>query len=1048
MEEKSDLPMLAVKRPLLIAVLNLLIVIAGLAALFGIEVRELPDIDRPVVSVTANFPGAAPETMDSEVTSILEDAAARVTGVREIRSSSEENNSRIRVEFNPGTDLDTAASDVREAVSRVQRDLPDRVEQLRVVKADNDAQPIMRLAISSRVHDEAELTRIIDNDIVPELLAADGVASIDQFGARIRQMRVAIDPIRLNRYGLTIADVSEALQSAPFDVPVGSFRSEAQELVVRAEANAATPALIKNVAINANTRIGDVAEVYFAPADATNFVRLNGEQIIGLGVVRQASSNTIEISDAVNASVDRLNGRFDDLKISVISDDAEFIRVSVEEVLITLGFTIAIVILTILLFFRQWKATIIPSATIPVALIGVLAGIWLLGFSINLLTLLALVLATGLIVDDAIVVLENAQRLQGKGLGRKAAAVIGTRQVFFAVIATTAVLVSVFVPISFLPSEAGRLFREFGFVLALSVIISSFVALSLVPALAARLHLVPQEQEDGTKQEEGAISRRLGAWGGWLNARYERILNHCLDRPKLTLGVAVLAAGAAALLYGTLDNELVPDEDRGSIIVDASGPDGVGIDFMQGEMDEIEQVLQPLIDSGEIVSSFSIVGRYDPNRIRVDATLADWSQRDRSQREIVDSLRDPLKEIPGSRASARGQSSLNVGGGGGDRIEVALTGSNYDRIYRSALKLSEAIDTRSDILSQSEISYQPTQPQLSVQIDRERAADLGIDLDDLAATLRAMVGGDEVVDLNVDDQAIPILLSSETVSVANPADLGNLFVRTESGGLVPLSTVASIREEGIAAELDRTEQRRAIEVQADIDPDVTLADAVTEIERLTDQSVADDIDMILQGDAQTLEETSSDLLLTYIFAFVIVFLVLVAQFESLTSALVVLLTVPFALAAAVFALSLSGISLNIYSQIGLVMLIGLMAKNGILIVEFADQLRLEGRSLRQATQEAAAIRLRPIAMTLISTVVGAVPLIIASGAGAEARQSIGWVIFGGLGLAGLFTLFLTPVIYLLIAQFSKPQTQDLSRLREELAEAREDGMLPGAGAPA
>ena len=1048
MEEKSDLPMLAVKRPLLIAVLNLLIVIAGLAALFGIEVRELPDIDRPVVSVTANFPGAAPETMDSEVTSILEDAAARVTGVREIRSSSEENNSRIRVEFNPGTDLDTAASDVREAVSRVQRDLPDRVEQLRVVKADNDAQPIMRLAISSRVHDEAELTRIIDNDIVPELLAADGVASIDQFGARIRQMRVAIDPIRLNRYGLTIADVSEALQSAPFDVPVGSFRSEAQELVVRAEANAATPALIKNVAINANTRIGDVAEVYFAPADATNFVRLNGEQIIGLGVVRQASSNTIEISDAINASVDRLNGRFDDLKISVISDDAEFIRVSVEEVLITLGFTIAIVILTILLFFRQWKATIIPSATIPVALIGVLAGIWLLGFSINLLTLLALVLATGLIVDDAIVVLENAQRLQGKGLGRKAAAVIGTRQVFFAVIATTAVLVSVFVPISFLPSEAGRLFREFGFVLALSVIISSFVALSLVPALAARLHLVPQEQEDGTKQEEGAISRRLGAWGGWLNARYERILNHCLDRPKLTLGVAVLAAGAAALLYGTLDNELVPDEDRGSIIVDASGPDGVGIDFMQGEMDEIEQVLQPLIDSGEIVSSFSIVGRYDPNRIRVDATLADWSQRDRSQREIVDSLRDPLKEIPGSRASARGQSSLNVGGGGGDRIEVALTGSNYDRIYRSALKLSEAIDTRSDILSQGEISYQPTQPQLSVQIDRERAADLGIDLDDLAATLRAMVGGDEVVDLNVDDQAIPILLSSETVSVANPADLGNLFVRTESGGLVPLSTVASIREEGIAAELDRTEQRRAIEVQADIDPDVTLADAVTEIERLTDQSVAEDIDMILQGDAQTLEETSSDLLLTYIFAFVIVFLVLVAQFESLTSALVVLLTVPFALAAAVFALFLSGISLNIYSQIGLVMLIGLMAKNGILIVEFADQLRLEGRSLRQATQEAAAIRLRPIAMTLISTVVGAVPLIIASGAGAEARQSIGWVIFGGLGLAGLFTLFLTPAIYLLIAQFSKPQTQDLSRLREELAEAREDGMLPGAGAPA
>lgn len=1045
MKEKSDLPMLAVKRPLLIGVLNLLIVIAGLAALFGIEVRELPDIDRPVVSVTANFPGAAPETMDSEVTSILEDAAARVTGVREIRSSSEENNSRIRVEFNPGVDLDTAASDVREAVSRVQRDLPDRVEQLTVVKADNDAQPILRLAVSSRVHDEAELTRIIDNDIIPELLTAEGVASIDQFGARVRQMRVAIDPIRLNRYSLTIADVSDALQQAPFDVPVGSFRSEAQTLVVRAEASAVTPALIKDVAIDADTRIGDVAEVYFAPADATSFVRLNGEPIIGLGVVRQASSNTIQISDAINGSVERLNQRFDDLQIAVISDDAEFIRVSVEEVLITLGFTIAIVILTILLFFRQWKATIIPSATIPVALIGVLAGIWLLGFSINLLTLLALVLATGLIVDDAIVVLENAQRLQGKGLGRKAAAVIGTRQVFFAVVATTAVLVSVFVPISFLPSEAGRLFREFGFVLALSVIISSFVALSLVPALAARLHLVPREEDEA---KPGGLSERLGKVGFWLNRHYDRLLIKCLDHPKTAVGIALLAAGAASLLYGTLDNELVLDEDRGTVIVDASGPDGVGIDFMQGELDEVERVLDPLIESGEIQSSFSIVGRYDPNRIQVTSTLSDWGERGRSQNDIVEALREPLSDIPGSRVSARGQGSLNVGGGGGDRLEVALTGSDYEYIYRSALALSEAIDTQSDILSQSEVSYQPTQPQLSVRIDRQRAANLGVDLDDLALTLRAMVGGEEVVDLNVDDQAIPILIRSEAVAVTNPSDLNNLYVRTGSEGLVPLSSVTEIVEEGVAAELDRTEQRRAIEVEADIDPSVPLADAVTEIERLAEQSVADDVDMLLQGEAKTLQQTSNDLILTYIFAFLIVFLVLVAQFESLTSALVVLFTVPFALAAAVFALFISGISLNIYSQIGLVMLIGLMAKNGILIVEFADQLRLEGRTVREAAEEAAGIRLRPIAMTLISTVVGALPLILASGAGAEARQSIGWVIFGGLGIAGLFTLFLTPAIYLLVARFSEPRSQDLSRLHEELARARDNEELGAAAASA
>ncbi|MEC8178634.1 MAG: efflux RND transporter permease subunit, partial [Pseudomonadota bacterium] len=432
---------------------------------------------------------------DAEVTSILEDAVARVSGVRQISSSSEENNSRIRVEFNPAVDLDTAATDVREAVSRTQRDLPERVEQVTVVKADQDAQPIMTLAVLSDAYDQAELTRLVDNDIIPELLTAEGVASIDPFGARERQMRVAVDPLRLNRFGLTLTDVADALENAPFDVPVGSFRSDAQSLVVRADASATEPERIENVIVSGNVRIGDVAQAGFAPANASNFVRLDGRPIIGLGVVRQASSNTIEISDSIRQAVERVNRRFDDVEVQIVSDDAEFIRISVREVLITLGFTILVVVATMLIFFRAWRPTMVPSTTIPVALVGVIAGIWLMGFSINLLTLLALVLATGLIVDDAIVVLENCQRLQNKGLGRRAAAVVGTRQVFFAVVATTAVLVSVFVPISFLPSETGRLFREFGFVLAVAVILSSFVALSLVPALAAKFDLTSDEAE-------------------------------------------------------------------------------------------------------------------------------------------------------------------------------------------------------------------------------------------------------------------------------------------------------------------------------------------------------------------------------------------------------------------------------------------------------------------------------------------------------------------------------------------------------------------------
>ncbi|GAA5053305.1 efflux RND transporter permease subunit [Erythrobacter westpacificensis] len=1035
----NDLPLLAVKRPLLIGVMNLLIVLAGVAAYFGIEVRELPDVDRPIVTVSANLPGAAPETMDAEVTSVLENAVARVSGVREIRSSSEENNSRIRVEFNPGTDLDAVASDVREAVSRVTRDLPDRVEQVRVVKADSDAQSILTLAVSSRAYDTAQLTQIVQNDIIPELLTAEGVASIEEFGSRPLQLRVAIDPQRLNRFGLTISDVATALERAPFDVPVGSFRSDAQELIVRAEATAANPEQVKDVVIQGSTRVGDVAEAYFAPADATNFVRLNGEPVIGLGVIRQAGSNTIEISTAVNEAVEEVNQRFEDIDIRVISDDAEFIKTSVTEVLITLGFTILVVVLTMLLFFGALGPTIIPSTSIPVALMGVIAGIWLMGFSVNLLTLLALVLATGLIVDDAIVVLENAQRLQKKGFGKRAAAVLGTRQVFFAVVATTAVLVSVFVPISFLPSQAGRLFREFGFVLAVAVILSSFVALSLVPALAARIDLTGKDDApEGRLHDFREWTANIGVG---IRDRYSSALGRCLGRPWLTVGISVVVAGAAGLLYTQLQNELVPDEDRGSVSVWAQGPDGVGLDFMDRELDEIEAVLQPLVDEGVITSMLSIVGRYDPNRVQVNAQLVDWGERDVTQTEVVEQLREPLNQLPGSRVNASGRGTLSFGGGGNDTVEVALTGAEYEGIYESARALAEAIDAQSDILSNPDISYQPTQPQISMQIDRRSAADVGVDLDDLSLTLRAMVGGDEVVDLNVGDQSIPIFLTAETVSISNPEDLRSLYVRGNGGALVPISSVTTIVEQGIAAELDRTEQRRAIELEAAIAPGVALADAVEEIERLADETVADDVDVLLQGEAQSLEETGNDLLLTYLFALVIVLLVLVAQFESVTSALVAMLTVPFALAAAVFALFVSGTSLNIYSQIGLVMLIGLMAKNGILIVEFADQLRQEGRELRKAIEEAAAIRLRPIAMTLVSTVIGAVPLILASGAGAEARQSIGWVIFGGLGIAAVFTLFLTPVIYMGIARFGQPRSVDLDRVREEIDSADEAAAL-------
>ncbi|NNU14731.1 efflux RND transporter permease subunit [Parvularcula sp. ZS-1/3] len=1021
----GGLPSLAVKRPLLASVLNLLIVIAGLAAVFGVEVRELPDVDRPIVTVRAVLPGAAPETMDAEVTSILEGAAARVQGVKTIRSSSEENNARIRVEFRPGTNLDVAANDIREAVAQVQRQLPARVEELGVTKADDDADPIVQMAVLAPTLNEEELTRIIDNDIVPEFLAIDGVASVGQFGAREKQLRVVIDPLRLSRYGLTVGDVANALQSAPFDVPVGSFLSEDQAFLVRAEATAATPERIKAIVLRDQVTVGDVAEAFFSPADATAFVRLNGQRVIGLSVVRQAQSNTIDISDAVGRVVERLNRRFDNVEIVVNTDDAVFIRASVREVITSLLITIGVVMATIFAFFGSGRATLIPSLAIPVALVGTLAGIYLLGFSVNIITLLALVLATGLIVDDAIVVLENIQRRRSEGAERRAAAVLGTGQVFFAVVATTAVLVSVFVPISFLPSESGRLFREFGFTLALAVIISSFVALTLVPALASRM---------GTGRD--SLWPSVAKFGSSVQGGYDRALKFCLDRPIVPVGLSLAAAAGAAFVYTVLPSELTPPEDRSQMFVFARGPDGVGLDYMDRQTDQIEEAFQPYIDDGTLKGLYTIVGRYDPNISYLTIPMADWSERELSQQDVINAVRPELSQIPGVRASPFGRGSLQVGWGGSRQgLQVALTGGDYQRIFLSARALSDAVEADSQILLNPEISYQPTQPQVAVKVDRQRAADLQVSLDELSVTLRTMVGGEEIIDLNVNDQAIPIVLRAQVGSVADPSDLQNLFIRTEGGSLVPLSSLTQIVEEGVAAELDRTEQRRAIEFEADIAEGYTIDEAIAELGRLAESTITDDIDILLQGEAASLDESSRDILLTYAFAFVIVFLVLVAQFESLTSAVVVILSVPFALAAAILSLSLTGTSLNLYSQIGLVMLIGLMAKNGILMVEFADQLRSAGRSVREATAEAASTRLRPIVMTLISTVLGALPLILSSGAGAEARQSIGWVVFGGLGIAGIFTLFLTPVIYLGIARFGASRSADEDALERELQEA-------------
>ncbi len=1023
---RNDLPSTSIRRPVLVLVLNLLIILAGIAAIFAVEVRELPDVDRPIVSVRANYPGASPETMDAEVISIIEGAVARVSGIQNISSASEENNGRMRIEFRPGIDLDSAASDVREAVSRVSRKLPDRLEQITVVKADDDAQSIVNIAIVSDSLTEEDITRIAEKDIIPEFVSIEGVADVQLFGGRNRLMRVVVDPLRLASFGLSVDELASVLMRAPFDVPAGSFRSEDQELIVRANASVVTAAQLADIIVRDPIRVGDVADVYFGPEDAKSYTRLDGRSIIGLGVVRQAKSNTIQISDEVHVVIDRLNARFDELQLVVTDDEAVFIRSAIGEVLITLSLTISIVIATIWVFMGTLRATLVPSIAIPIALVGTVAAIWLLGFSVNILTLLALVLATGLVVDDAIVVLENIQRRRAQGLGARAAALLGTRQVFFAVVTTTAVLVAVFVPIAFLPSTAGRMFREFGLVLAIAVVISSFVSLSLVAAAASRL---PEPKADN------ALVRRIASIGTALKAFYGRSLGVLLNRPIIPLIGALAFAAGAALLFPSLEQELLPPEDRGIITINARGPDGVGIGYIDRQTRKIEDALQPLIDSGEARSVFTVVGTWDPNRSRVRVPLTDWNDRSRSQQEIMESLRGPMRQIPGANVSVSSNNSLNLRRSGGG-LEVALVGNEYDQIFEAAKIFASAIEERLPYLDQPHISYDPTQPQLSIDIDRRRAADLGVDLGNLASTLRAMIDGYELVDLNIEDEVVPILLESSSDDINDPSDLVNLFVSTDAGTLVPLSSIVTLREEGVASELNREAQRRAIEVDMDIRPGYPLQSAVDDLRAIADEVLPAGVSLIMMGEAATLEETSREVAVTFALALAVVFLVLCAQFEGFTSPVIVCLIIPFGVAAAIYALLLTGVSINIYSQIGLILLVGLMAKNSVLLVEFADQLRDRGYSIRDAIESGASVRLRPVAMTMISTVLGGLPLILSDGAGAEARSSIGWVVFGGLGIAAIITLYLTPVLYVLLARFSKARSTETGRLSDELAAAR------------
>ncbi|MEQ9572621.1 MAG: efflux RND transporter permease subunit, partial [Nitratireductor sp.] len=894
--------------------------------------------------------------------------------------------------------------------------------------------PVMRLAVTSATMSVQDMTVLVEDELVDQLASVAGVADVQVYGERDKIFRIDIDPARLASLGLTVGDVRNALASMAFDAPAGSLTSNTQDLIVRASATVTTPEAFEKIVVKANTRLGDFASVTLGKDLGETQLRANGKTGIGMGVIRAAQSNTLDISTGIREAAERIRQNLPEgVSIDVTSDDATFITGAINEVEIALGIAVSVVLLIIFLFLWDFRATIIPAVAIPVALIGTVAAIYLVGFSINILTLLALVLATGLVVDDAIVVLENIVRRRNQGLGPRAAAVLGTEEVFFAVLATTATLIAVFVPLSFLPGQTGGLFREFGFVLAISVFLSSLVALSLCPMLASRFL-----RTGGEAQNHGA----MGSLGRGLSGLYARMLHVCLDAPLVVVVVSALIAGSAALLYPTIKSELTPREDRSLAFMRVSAPQGVSLDYFAEQMLRIEALLIPLQERGEIESTFSIAGSGgSSNSGFLVMRLAPWDARERSQQDILNEANALVAQVPGVRAFAFQPNSLGIRGAGSG-LQFAVAGANYAVLNETASAIVAEME-KDPRFRQARLSSDTTQPQLAIRIDRERASDLGIEIAGMGEALQAMLDGRKIGTVFIDDRSFDVKLVSTTNPINDPTDLENIFLKTRDNRFVPVSTIASLTEMAVPPSLSREQQMRAVSVTSALAADFALGSAYERALEIAEPLLPPGYRIIPLAETATLGEQSESMTTTFGFAIIIILLVLAAQFESFVSALIIMATVPLGLACAVFAMLLTGTTLNVYSQIGLVLLVGIMAKNGILIVEFANQLRDRGQSVREAIENAANVRLRPVMMTMICTIVGGVPLVMASGAGAEARIALGWVIVGGLGLATASTLFLTPVAYLLLGRFVTPKAEEEARLHREIEQAQRPAATPG-----
>ena len=1029
---------LAIRRPVTTIVASLLIVTAGFAALKSIPIRELPDVDSSVVTVTTRYQGASPQVIDTDITEVIESAVSGVAGIESISSQSRRGRSRTVIEFRPGRNIDEAANDIRDAVGRARGRLPDDVDDPVVVKSDSDADPVMRIAVSSNRHSPEQITDYVERYIVDRLSTLDGVASVDIRGERRYAIRIWLDRRAMAARNLTVSDVQSAIARSNLELPAGDLKSSQRMLEIRLDGRLSTPEDFQNIVLREvdgyPVRLSDIAIIEKGVENDDLVVRANGQSAVGMQVLRQSQANTMDISNRVRAEIKLISETLPEgMEVIIGSDDALFISASIREVLIALGISLLLVVSVIILFLRSFKTALVPIVTIPVALIGCIAVIYALGFSINVITLLALLLAIGLVVDDAIVVLENIKRRVENGESAREAAIRGTRQVTFAVLATSVTLIAAFIPISLLEGQVGKLFSEFGLIMAAAVVISTFVALSLCPMLASRIlrgleaTATPSSDSDDTDADV-----RFSQTG--LSRLYNAGLLRAIQSPVLVIGIALAFSLGAVGLYTTLPRDLVPKEDRGVAFIPMSAPQGSTQNYTDAQTRIVEKQLKPFQDDGSIQTVYTIIGWGNrPYRGFVVMRLAHWDEREQTQAQIVNKIRPITQRLIGVRAGVASPSGLGLRGNS-TPLRIIVGGPDFSEVKRAAADLLAHAEANENLIN-PQMDYEENQPQIDLKLDRRRADDLGVSVEEIAFTLQSMFASKQVSTYVDRGREYPVIVQAKAQDRKDLDSLANIFVRavdadTGTRKLVPLSVFVSAKETAAAAELRRFDRLPSITISAGIAPEYTLGDALSYMEEGAAETLPTSVKLSYSGQSKVFKSTSGGAMMSFAFALLIVFLVLAAQFESFVHPFVIILSVPLAIAGAIYSLTLMDLSLNVYSQIGIILLVGLMAKNGILIVEFANQLRESGYAIREAVLRAAVLRLRPIVMTVLSTVLGALPLVLASGAGAESRIAIGWVIVGGLGLALFLTLFLTPVLYDLMARFARFDNEALDHQKK------------------